>query len=192
MRRKLLLVVLLLLLFSGSFGAFAWWDRLNVTSPGEDIDLGEGIRLVLSETIGSTDKILVPAGSYYAADTNNYTTEYVFVYTLGLEFSWDEAVDIETTIENFQVEDLAPGEKPAALIVEIAGEDLEGNPFSEAAMTLRIDEALQMDDDEFVITITLKLVDHPNADPLYANDFDKLAGKTLSFNVLFEIVPFGE
>ncbi len=192
MRKKLVLVVLLFLLFSGSFGAFAWWDRLNRTSPGEDIDLGEGIRLVLSDTIGSTEKPLVPAGSYYAADTDNYTTEYVFTYTLGLEFSWDVPVDIKTTIENFQVDGLDPGEKPAALIIEIAGEDLEGNPFSEEAMELRIDEALQMDDDELIITVTFKLVDHPNADPLYADDFDKLAGKTLNFNVLFEIVPFGD
>lgn len=181
MKKNLIIAAIVIALLGTSIGAYAWWDSLQ-QNRSEDLPIGYGVVLEVDSELEDI-RALVPAGSFYAAYAEDYTTEYEFVYTLSLEepLKADMIANLEIDITNFVLGTYTEGFNVATSVVSI-----DVNGLTETANgSWLLENAFTDSDNEVTITVTLSLADNGTA---FASHYDLVAGKTPTFNISFLVV----
>jgi hypothetical protein len=183
--KKSLFALLLLFVVAGSSLAFAWWDQLEVDRD-ETIDLGYGVRLEI-ESVVEDERILVPAGSFYAAYEADYTTEYSFTYVLKLEEPLKEGMlaNLITEITSFEVNGVEYTNVPKVFTVTI-----EVGASSSETLELTVENAFTDSVNTVTVLVTITLEPQSNEDLTLA-EYNAIAGGEVSFNIAFELVNNG-
>ncbi|MFH5882607.1 hypothetical protein [Liberiplasma polymorphum] len=183
--KKSLFALLLLFVVAGSSLAFAWWDQLEIDRD-ETIDLGYGVRLEI-ESVVEDERILVPAGSFYAAYEADYTTEYSFTYVLKLEEPLKEGMlaNLITEITSFEVNGVAYTNVPKVFTVTI-----EVGASSSETLELTVENAFTDSVNTVTVLVTITLEPQSNEDLTLA-EYNAIAGGEVSFNIAFELVNNG-
>jgi hypothetical protein len=183
--KKSLFALLLLFVVAGSSLAFAWWDQLEVDRD-ETIDLGYGVRLEI-ESVVEDERILVPAGSFYAAYEADYTTEYSFTYVLKLEEPLKEGMlaNLITEITSFEVNGVEYTNVPKVFTVTI-----EVGASSSETLELTVENAFTDSVNTVTVLVTITLEPQSNEDLTLA-EYNAIAGGEVSFNIAFELVNTG-
>lgn len=199
--KKIIVAALLLLMVGSTTLAFAWWDRLGQEATEQTFDMGYGVRLVLEDQTTTTQGVLVPEGSFYAA-VDGYTTEYVFTYELSLEEDLDN-FDLLIDITNLEIGGVGYNPSPSVhgpLSVIITSDQgsfvVEGydTSISSEETNLRLNEVLQ-GDGTVTITLAFTLQNHTEDASFSGNlvqAYEALAGKTITFDIAFEIPSFDQ
>jgi hypothetical protein len=181
MKKIIAIAVIALVLLGSSIGAYAWWDSLQ-QSNSSTLDIGYGVRLVVDTKLQDSRQ-LVPAGSFYAAYQEDYTTSYQIVYTLSLEEPLKEGMtaDLNVDLTNFLLGSYAEGYNNASSVVSI---DVNGLGYA-ADGKWNVVDAFTYGDNSVTVTVTLALADN-GAD--FASAYAAVKGQTPSFDLGFTVV----
>ncbi|MFU8787164.1 MAG: hypothetical protein ACNA7U_07915, partial [Candidatus Izemoplasmataceae bacterium] len=152
----------------------------------ETIDLGYGVRLEI-ESVVEDERILVPAGSFYAAYEADYTTEYSFTYVLKLEEPLKEGMlaNLITEITSFEVNGVEYTNVPKVFTVTI-----EVGASSSETLELTVENAFTDSVNTVTVLVTITLEPQSNEDLTLA-EYNAIAGGEVSFNIAFELVNNG-
>jgi hypothetical protein len=186
-KRVALLVAIIMLLLGSTVVGYAYWDNLS-QNRDDQFEIGYGVRLE-APVKTQDERALVPAGSFYAAYEANYTTSYVFTYTLNLEDPLQVGMeaDLKVDISSFLV-----GGNEAMF-------NNEASPFTitvatdEVAATQEADGSWYFTDEfvynrnQVVITVTIELADDGDVN-FDATDYNFVSGNTTEFNIAFELI----
>ncbi len=178
MRKKLLFVLGLIVLLGGSGLAFAWWDNLDETQ-SESILLGEGVRISVSEGTADEDKLLVPAGSFYATFTDDYTTVYSFSYTVSMENPLESGYEAALTISvnNWNIT------TPALDVIDYT---IDADSQTSSNENLTLSSAFSDQGESYTVQVSITLANAPSAEDQQAV-YDALQAEGLMFDVNFEV-----
>ena len=186
-KRVLFLVAIIALLLGSTVAGYAYWDNLQQSSTGQ-FDIGYGVRLEVP-TQTSDDRALVPAGSFYSAYEADYTTSYVFEYTLNLEdeLQLGMSANLLVDISDFQVSSITAlfnnVDSPLTISISVDG----GAASEEADGTWEFVNAFSYTHNTVVVTVTIELADNGNVN-FDSTDYDFLSGNTADFAIGFELV----
>ena len=177
MRKKLGFMIALVLLLGGSALAFAWWDNLEETQ-SENIVLGEGVRISVSEDTEEEDRLLVPAGSFYADFEDDYTTEYVFTYTVSMENPLEPGykASLNVSVDGWNVS------SPALDVLQYT---IEENGTTTTDESLTITDAFSSAGETYTITVEISIAGEPDEED-EQDVYDALVGG-LEFDVNFSV-----
>lgn len=181
MKKILVIAILALALLGTSIGAYAWWDSLQ-QSRSNDLTIGYGVRLVVDGKVEDVRQ-LVPAGSFYAAYQEDYTTSYDIVYTLSLEEPLKEGMtaDLNVDLTSFVLGAYADGYNNAGSPISI---NVNGLGLS-ATGEWNVVDAFTFGDNEVTVTVTITLADDGAA---FASDYAAIKGQTPTFDLGFTVV----
>ncbi|MFA5007049.1 MAG: hypothetical protein WC509_06255 [Candidatus Izemoplasmatales bacterium] len=181
MKKTLVIAIIALALLGTSIGAYAWWDNLQQTR-SNDLTIGYGVRLVVDGKVEDVRQ-LVPAGSFYAAYQEDYTTSYQIVYTLSLEEPLKDGMtaDLNVDLTSFVLGTYADGYNNVASPISI---DVNGLGLS-ATGEWNVEDAFTFGDNEVTVTVTITLADN-GAD--FASDYAAIKGQTPTFDLGFTVV----
>ena len=181
MLKKLSFIFVIALLLGGSAMAFAWWDNLEATESGQELEIGQGVRLTVADQTTSGQGLLVPAGSFYASGAD-YTTTYEFTYDLSLEegaLAEGFDADLIVTLENLALDGGAFAD--TLFTLDINGEEVKDPGFTHTFTAVFDDET-----HTYQVVLQIALKDHPDSS-LDSSDYEAVAGKDLTFDISFEI-----
>jgi hypothetical protein len=184
--KKLLVIFLFLFVVSGSSLAFAWWDDLTDTQENQDLVLGNGVRLSV-DSIVEDERVLVPAGSFYAAYEADYTTAYTFEYNLVLEqaLTTGALANLQAAISAFTVDGVAYDNSPTVFTVTIS----DGS-VSETDLDVTFVNAFTDAVSTYTVTVTIELEPQSNT-TLTSSEYDAIANGTVAFTIDFELINNG-
>jgi len=182
MKKIVAIAIIAILLLGTSVGAYAWWDSLQ-QDRSESLVIGYGVRLDVDSELQDVRQ-LVPAGSFYAAYAEDYTTAYVFEYTLTLEepLKTGMIADLDVDLTGFVLGTYAFGFNDAGSVVSI-----DVNGLTETANgQWTIENAFTDSDNEVTVTVTLTLAN--NSETAFASHYAAVAGQTPTFDISFLVV----
>jgi hypothetical protein len=189
-KRVLLLVAIIAILLGSTVAGYAYWDNLQQESTGQ-FDIGYGVRLEVPTKV-EDDRALVPAESFYAAYEADYTTSFVFEYTLNLEDILQPGMkaNLLVDITNFQVASQAALFNNAAspFTISVATDEVAATQESDGSWTFA--DEFEFNRNTVVVTVTIELADNGNVN-FDSTDYDFIAGTSTDFSIAFELVNSG-
>lgn len=188
MAKKLSFALLLLLIIGGSAFAFAWWDNLEQDLEDQEFELGYGVRLVV-DSVNKDSRTLVPTGSFYAAYEADFTTEFVFTYTLKLEEPLKDGMTakLDIDIDEF-TQYIVDTEAYTFNDDGVINVSVDGATFDAGVWTTDSDV---FDDETNSVTITVRisLEEHPNSS--FEDFYEAVKGLEIDFKIGFKVVNTG-
>lgn len=197
MKRILLFIGAFLLLFAGTtFTAVTWWTHNLEITNNSNLQLGHGVKLTLYDQVVINQGKLVPFGSYYSTK-EGFVTEYEINYTLNIE-GIDDVLDLMVSLNDLKIGDLYYDNSMnihGPLLIDISYDDVVGEQNSNnrvefANTSIRFNKVL-VNEQKITISIRFSLLDN-DIKYLSASDlnqaYDNLAGKKISFNLIFEVL----
>lgn len=187
MKKIIALVAIIALLMGSTFVAYSYWDTLQQDSTGE-YEVGYGVILNLDTKV-QDDRELVPAGSFYAAYEDDYTTSYVLTYTLNLEedLKDDMKANLDVDITDFEIAEalMAFNADGSLFTVKVGTDEVAATASTTGEWTFT--DAYDTSDNEVVVTVTIELADN-NTAGFDAEDYAAVAGNAGNFTIGFELV----
>ena len=189
-KRVLLMVAIIALLLGSTVAGYAYWDNLQQDTTGQ-FDIGYGVRLEVPTEV-KDDRALVPADSFYAAYEAEYTTSFVFEYTLNLEdiLQAGMTANLLVDITDFQVASQAALFNNAASPFTISVATDEVAATEEADGTWAFADEFEFNRNTVVVTVTIELADNGDVN-FDSSDYNFVAGTTTDFAIAFELVNSG-
>jgi len=186
-KRIIVVIALVMLLLGSSVAGYAYWDRLSQDTAGQ-FDIGYGVRLEVPTSV-QDERALVPAGSFYAAYEETYTTSYVFEYTLSLEDDLQNGMqaDLSVDITDFVVNSIAALFNNVDSVFTITVGTDEVTATSSADGTWYFDDAFYFENNTVVVTVTITLAADGSA-AFDATDYNFVSGQTSDFAIGFELI----
>jgi len=168
MKRKRLVAALLLLLIFGTTTAYAYWDRTQVTTPSNTIQLGVGATLEVTETIGgSGSENLIPYGAFRG---ENEVYEVVFAYDIEL----NKAGKVAILAKNITID----GSEDNAVLVLIDIYETDPNVVPTNGLLLTLTGSAGEYEGSMFVKVMLSM-------PTSQAQYDAVAGKEISFVIEF-------
>lgn len=185
-KRVIAIITLVMLLLGSSVAGYAYWDQLKQNTSGQ-FDIGYGVRLEVPTKV-QDQRALVPAGSFYAAYQADYTTSYVFQYTLNLQDALQSGMtaDLKVDISNFLVNSTsALFNNDASVFTITVGTD-EADASASTTGVWNFSDAFYTDHNTVVVTVTITLADNGNTS-FDSTDYNFVSGQTANFGIGFEL-----
>lgn len=168
MKRKTLVAVLVLLLFFGTTTAYAYWDRTQVTTPENNITIGVGTTLEVTETIGGTgEENLVPYGTFRG---ENDVYEVMFFYNIEL----NKQGMVHILAKDILID--GTNEYSDLIIIDIYKTAPNAVPTSEYTLTPTLNSDVY--EDSVFVKVMLSM-------PQNETEYNAVAGKEISFTLEF-------
>lgn len=182
-------------MFAGTtFTAVTWWNHTIEISNNSNLELGHGVRLMLYDQKVLNQGKLVPLGSYYS-NKEGFVTEYEIDYILNIK-GIDEDLDLMVSLNDLKIGDLyydnsmnVHGPLLINVSYNVLIEEENSNYRVESANTsIRFNKFL-VNEQKITISIKFSLMDNDiqNLSMSDLNEaYNNLAGKKISFNLIFE------
>ncbi len=186
MKKRILIVLLALVILGSTTVGYAYWDRLSQDTNGE-YEIGYGVRLNVPTTV-QDERILVPAGSFYSAYQADYTTSYVFEYTLTLEDPLQEGMeaDLSVDITDFEIAAFVASFNNSESVFTITVGTDEVSATQEADGSWDFEDAFYYTNNTVIVYVTITMADNGNAN-FDSSDYDFVSGNTAEFAIGFEL-----
>lgn len=186
-KRIFAVVALLVLLLGSSVAGYAYWDQLTQDTAGQ-FEIGYGVRLEVPTSV-QDERALVPAGSFYAAYQETYTTSYVFEYTLSLADPLQDGMeaDLSVDITDFMVNSIAAlfNDSTSVFTITVGTDEVVAATSEDG--TWYFDNAFYFENNTVVVTVTITLADNGNVN-FDSTDYDFVSGQTADFAIGFELI----
>jgi hypothetical protein len=187
MKKIITIAALIIFVLGSTIVAYSYWDKLQQASTGE-LEIGYGVRLEVPTQIKDVRQ-LVPAGSFYAAYAEDYTTAYSFQYTLTLEDPLQAGMeaDLLVDISDFQINAIAAyfNVPASALTINVATDEVAATASATGAWAFS--NAFYTNKNTVVVTVTVTLADNGNVN-FGTTEYNLLSGAIADFNIGFELV----
>lgn len=185
-KRVFAAIAIIALLLGSSVAAYAYWDNLSQDGSGS-YEIGYGVRLEVPSVV-KDERALVPAESFYAAYEEDYTTSYVFTYTLSLEDDLQSGMeaDLAVDITDFQIGALAElfNDEDGLFTVTVGTDEAAATASADGEWDF--EDAFYYNHNTVVVTVTVTMADNGSAN-FDATDYERVAGKTTTFAIGFEL-----
>jgi len=160
LKRKLVLAfIVMLFAFVSTVGVtYAWWNMLTHTE-SEQVELGEGDTIIVSETLAGTG-ILIPVGQ---TPTGSEVTEVIFTYDVSINI---EALEAGTTTLSVSAENVLIG----------------GDSTHSALVNFSITGPTELTETPGTITVTVTLTE-----PTDQATYEAIKNQIVTFDLVFTI-----
>jgi len=187
MKKFIAIAALITFVLGSTIVAYSYWDKLQQDSTGQ-LEIGYGVRLQVPTQIKDVRQ-LVPAGSFYAAYAEDYTTAYSFQYTLTLEDPLQAGMkaNLLVDIADFQLDDIAAfyNVSTSALTINVATDEVAASAEADGAWAFA--DAFYTNKNTVIVTVTVTLADNGNVN-FGTAEYNLVSGTVADFNIGFELV----
>lgn len=181
------LIAIIFMMSSTTFAAYGYWSNSQNTSTSE-FSIGYGVQLNVPTEIKDS-RHLVPAGSFYASNTEEFTTSYEIEYTLSLQDPlYDGTIsDLIVHLENIIIGDIIfDVNTESSLFTVQIGTDITNINASETG-EWNIQEIFN----DTISTATILVVIEMNVNTAFEISdevYQAIVGNTANFSINFDLV----